>query len=807
MTELAGDNKKAIAFLKWMQPEGPWALSTIHPDKIGLKTQTFYPNEEAELLAWLEKFNGVENCYFHLNEVGGRLTNKASKEDMKRAHWLHVDVDPRKGHDIPSEQARILKAFQEPPDGIPKPTLITFSGGGYQAFWKLKSPFILDGDVERAAELERFNKTMEQTFGGDNCHNVDRIMRLPYSINLPDKKKRDKGRVAAMAKVVEVHSELVYPLGDFKPAPEIEKQEKNGRLLGERKPIELSGNIPRLTELSKLDEWKVPERIKALIVSGHLRDIEGPKRGDDSRSGWLFDCICGLARAGVPPELIYGIITDKDWTIAESVIDKGRTMDRYARRQISRAIEQADDPELCSMNDQFAVIENLGGKCRVIEEIETEFVTDAGTMRRSILTRQSFDDFRNRFINKKVVVGETKEGVPIKIGKGKWWLEHDQRRAYRTMVFSPGGCPADVYNLWKGFAYEPRKGNCDLYLEHIRKNICNSDAALYTYVIGWMARVVQQPGTTGQTALVLRGERGTGKGVFAKNFLALFGRHGLQVTHLKHFLGNFNAHLRDCVLLYADEAFFAGDKAHESMLQSLVTEETMMYEPKGVDAELGPNYSHLIMSSNNDWVVPAGPNERRYVCCDVADNNQQDETFFKAIGDQMDNGGREALLDYLLSYDLSNFSVRSIPKNKALAHQRELTLDNYQEWWMNRLKEGTQTSKAEEWKPRVPVEDIMYDYLATMRMFNVMRRGNQTGLLRFLHKSVPTMTQSRPRLKLRKQDDDGREISVIKQVTCLEFPPLEECRASFEKAIGSTVTWASGPPQAPLPQDDNKQPF
>lgn len=329
-----GDNDKAIKFLLWMQPEGPWALTAIHPERIGTETATFYPNEQDACRAWLEERNGKKNLYFHLNEVGGRLKNKASKEDMKAARWLHVDVDPRKDHDIPAEQARILKAFQEPPEGIPAPTLITFSGGGYQAFWQLKNPYLLEGNTERAADFERFNKTLEQTFGGDNCHNVDRIMRLPYSVNLPNELKRKKGRTPALARVVSIHKDRVYPLGDFTQAPERQ----------ERKPtdasgIQISAAVP-LADIEMLDAWSVPDRIKKLITSGHLRDIEGPKRGDDSRSGWLFDCICGLVRANVPPELIYGIITDRKWAIAESVIDKGRTLDRYARHQIERAAER-----------------------------------------------------------------------------------------------------------------------------------------------------------------------------------------------------------------------------------------------------------------------------------------------------------------------------------------------------------------------------------------------------------------------------------------------------------------------------------
>ena len=51
----------------------------------------------------------------------------------------------------------------------------------------------------------------------------------------------------------------------------------------------------------------------------------------------------------------------------------------------------------------------------------------------------------------------------------------------------------------------------------------------------------------------------------------------------KHLVGHFNAHLQHCSVLFADEAFFAGDRSHESVLKGLITEETLLIEPKGVD--------------------------------------------------------------------------------------------------------------------------------------------------------------------------------------------------------------------------------
>ena len=134
-----------------------------------------------------------------------------------------------------------------------------------------------------------------------------------------------------------------------------------------------------------------------------------------------------------------------------------------------------------------------------------------------------------------------------------------------------------------------------------------------------------------------------------------------------------NRHLQDCSVLFADEAFFAGDKVHGSVLKAIITEPTIMIEPKGVDAYVAKNCVHLIMASNSRWVVPAGADARRYFVLDVAATRMQDGTYFGDINRQMKNGGAEALLHYLLSLDISDFDVRNVPKTDALADQKAIT--------------------------------------------------------------------------------------------------------------------------------------
>jgi hypothetical protein len=78
------------------------------------------------------------------------------------------------------------------------------------------------------------------------------------------------------------------------------------------------------------------------------------------------------------------------------------------------------------------------------------------------------------------------------------------------------------------------------------------------------------------------------------------------------------------VLLFGDEAFYAGDKKHESILKMLITEEMITIEAKGVDAEVSGNCIHLMMASNESWVVPAGMDDRRFFVLDVGDGAKND---------------------------------------------------------------------------------------------------------------------------------------------------------------------------------------
>jgi hypothetical protein len=388
----------------------------------------------------------------------------------------------------------------------------------------------------------------------------------------------------------------------------------------------------------------------------------------------------------------------------------------------------------------------------------------------------SFADLRKLYSNR-LVAGQ-------RVDEGEWWLNHPERRQYDGIIFSPGEDRPGYFNLWQGFAVEPKYGICSRFLAHIRNNICNDDLDLNRWVLAWMANAVQRPHERPGTALVLRGKQGTGKGIFARHFGALFGQHFRHISQQQHLTGNFNAHLQDCLLLFVDEGYWAGDKAGEGVLKALVTEPTLMIERKGVDAQPAQNYMRVIMASNNDWVVPAGPEERRFCVLNVADTYMQDRDYFGAIEEEMSNEGHEHLLHYLLDLDLSQFpDPARIPHTAALLDQKLHSMTPIQRWWHGRLREGVQTSNTTVWEPWVGTQALYEDFIDEAKQSGQSWRGTKEEFCRKLVTFCSGIARKkRPSEMVRYANASTRPWGYT-------FPPLDECQKAFEQIVGTRMDW------------------
>ena len=481
---------RSIKFLKAFHANGPWVLSAIAVDRKSIETKTFSPENEEAARQWIEKYNDERNLYFSVNIAFGKLDKKASREEIEYATWLHVDIDARAGESLDEELVRIKTLLTDGrPAEIPEPTFIVFSGGGYHAFWKLAEPIPIKGDLQAAEEAARYNKQLEITLGGDNCHNIDRIMRLSDTWNLPDEKKKSCGRKRALAKVYSYREDAVYPLSAFRQAPPVQPTEK-------ALPVRLPQSNQRIENIDDLD---ISDRLKIIAVQGH--DPDNPKSGDNSRSAWVFDFVCNGLREGLGDEALYSIITDPDYPISVHVLDQQRSHD-YALRQIAearRAVARDDnfeDPVAWVNARYFAAME--GGRVAFYRE------ENDGSI--SAMLSSAFD-FE---LHPKRQKSTQKKSTPYSV----IWKSSEKRRYYpRGFVLDPNAAPGTGhYNLWKGFSVQPALGEWNLIRNHIQEVLADGNEEYADYIMRWTGWTLQNPHIPPRVALAFQSdEEGVGK--------------------------------------------------------------------------------------------------------------------------------------------------------------------------------------------------------------------------------------------------------------------------------------------------------
>ncbi len=98
---------------------------------------------------------------------------------------------------------------------------------------------------------------------------------------------------------------------------------------------------------------------------------------------------------------------------------------------------------------------------------------------------------------------------------------------------------------------------------------------------------------------------------------------------------------------------------------------------------------HVVISSNSEWIVPAGPYERRYAVLDVSDRHRREREYFKSLYAEIENAGLQAMLYDLLAIDLGDWHPRDDrPDTAALEDQQARSLDPLHAVVLDMLREG-----------------------------------------------------------------------------------------------------------------------
>lgn len=446
---------------------------------------------------------------------------------------------------------------------------------------------------------------------------------------------------------------------------------------------------------------------------------------------------------------------------------------------------------------QFEPIEVLPDKVAPVQEINKEFAYVVAGGGDHILweTKNSRGAKKLEHLNIQAFQRKMKPKVVIN-ADGKMqeisnvWMKSKNRRSYDGIVFMPGQeAPPQFYNLWQGFSvepYPPTEKPSDkvekafvMYIEHVSQNICGGNEKYFNWVMSYLAHLIQKPWEKPGVALVLRGEKGVGKNIFIEPVGRILGSSYLLTSNARYLSSNFNGHLENLLLFTLDEAFWSGDKRMEGTLKDLITGQTHVIERKGSEAYTVDNCLRLVIFGNEQWLVPASQDERRFAVFQVAPHRKQDTKYFTQINSGMRAGGDRLLLEYLKNYDISQFNPNQAPKTKALMEQKHSSLDVFFQWWHECLTEGVIKGLefSEAWPTDISRDQFRDAFTSYWTHRRIKGRTPDSRMLGRMFKQVSPSTVTG-----RKRNGHGVAYGYV-------LPELAKARAEWDEFIGHEGEW------------------
>jgi hypothetical protein len=438
-------------------------------------------------------------------------------------------------------------------------------------------------------------------------------------------------------------------------------------------------------------------------------------------------------------------------------------------------IEEPDQPEALhpfdKLNKEFAFVKKGAFVLQETTDDTGAFVTEHLNMA----------EFHGWFANKMFAAGNAKP-KPI----SECWLSWAQRREYEAVVFRP---QEDVgprwYNLWRGFSVEPAEHSdhpsVAAFKEHALNNVCGGDEELCHWLLGYFAHMIQKPWEKPLVALVFKGKKGTGKNALVERVGQLFSSHFLVADDERYLLSNFNSHLESNLFFVLDEASWAGDKRAEGKLKGMITGQHHNIERKGKESYKVKNLTRVAIIGNEDWLVPASADERRFAVFNVGDGRRQDRAFFEQMRTGMEQGGYSHLLKFLIDFNLSGVDVNDAPNTVGLMEQKIASLGPLEQWWHGCLESGQILCGdfGAEWPERIPINRLHDALERYFKKRNIKSRAPDRNAL---SRKLKAMAVHYTKKKNAKTETGDATYAYF-------MPSIAVLRNDFDNYLGNTLEW------------------
>ena len=449
--------------------------------------------------------------------------------------------------------------------------------------------------------------------------------------------------------------------------------------------------------------------------------------------------------------------------------------------------------------DKFYIIQELGD---IIRLISTETLI------------KQFTNCKLSFDNDQV---DPKRRTNVAI----YWLNSQIIRECDKYIFDPQhqyDPSSPTFNKWRNFRTNAIKGDCSLILSYIRDDICNREELKYKWLMSWCAHMFQRPWEKPEIAVAIFGPKGIGKSMLFWMLRCLMdgklrageaNRYYHKVAKSKGLFPRFNVHMEENILFVSEEISFVRDKEIVGPLTDFISSDTVNMEIKNGPIRGVASYSRVGITLNDEHIVPASPDERRYAVFKASAEHQGKKAYYKDIIRQFNNGGAEALMYEFMNWDISEFDIRQHPDTSELGDQKVDSLTGVKRWAYNVAEEGRlplfhrvlkdgyydaggdrikgeiQQKLLPDGSCRVITQQLFFHYRNAEQDPIIKRKIDVPNFGKQLRAICPSIYKER---KIPNCSSYNLK-TTAEHIDAYVLPPLKVFRENVEKVIGTKIDW------------------
>ena len=268
-------------------------------------------------------------------------------------------------------------------------------------------------------------------------------------------------------------------------------------------------------------------------------------------------------------------------------------------------------------------------------------------------------------------------------------LFHRKDRA-ATEIFTVKGLKfysknPDIFSYFRGYDFKQldtvKQEVIQPFLNHIHDVIADNNEEIYKYILVWIASILQKPNFKTETALIILGHQGCGKGFFTNVICKLMAQYANDnVTNIESIVGKFNATLENKKLLVLNElqSVDMNKFLNSDALKSIITDKTININQKNEPVRIAENVANFIMVSNNNVPIKIEQGDRRYVVTKASDIHKGDFDYFEKLDKSFTPEFYENLFTFFMTMNISNYNLRRLPETEAKETIKEASMSSYE---------------------------------------------------------------------------------------------------------------------------------